>query len=93
VRLEAKPGKKDDPEKFLKGGLAIVEKEPATVTWFAMQFGPSSYGIFDAFPNEEGRETHLSGKVAAALLEKAPQLLARPPEIERVDDLAAKLPS
>ena len=93
VRLEAKPGKEEDLEKFLKNGLAVVEKEPDTITWFAIQFGPSTYGIFDAFPNEEGREAHLAGKVAAALLEKAPHILARPPEIERVDVLAAKLPS
>ena len=92
VRLEAKPGKERDVERFLVGGLPIVEQEPATTAWFGIRLGPSTFGIFDAFPDEEGRQAHLSGKVAAALIARAPELLARPPEIEKVDVLAAKLP-
>jgi quinol monooxygenase YgiN len=92
VRLEAKPGKEEDVADFLRSGLAIVEKEPATIAWFAIQFGPSTFGIFDAFPNEEGRQAHLSGKVAAALKERASELFATPPVIEPIDVLAAKLP-
>jgi quinol monooxygenase YgiN len=92
VRLEAKPGKEVEVEEFLKGGLAIVEGEPATTAWFAIRLGPSTFGIFDAFPDDAGRQAHLSGQVAAALMAKAPDLLAQPPSIEKVDVLAAKLP-
>jgi quinol monooxygenase YgiN len=92
VRLEAKPGKEADVENFLRGGLAVVQQEPATTAWFALRLGPSTFGIFDAFPDEAGRQAHLSGKVAAALMAKAPELLSQPPVIEKVDVLAAKLP-
>ncbi|MDD2541755.1 MAG: antibiotic biosynthesis monooxygenase [Desulfuromonadaceae bacterium] len=93
VRLEAKPGKENDVEEFLRGGLAVVLQEPATIAWFALRLGPSSFGIFDAFPDETGRQAHLSGQVAAALMAKAPELLSQPPVIEKVDVLAVKLPS
>ncbi len=92
VRLEAKPGKEAEVESFLRGGLPIVEDEPATIAWFAIRLGPTTFGIFDAFPDEAGRQAHLSGQVAAALMAKAPELLATPPVIEKVDVLAAKLP-
>jgi quinol monooxygenase YgiN len=92
VRLEAKPGKEGEVEQFLQGGLALVQEEPGTIAWFAIRFGPSTFGIFDAFPDEAGRQAHLSGKVAAALMDKASDLLAKPPSIEKLDVLAAKLP-
>ena len=92
VRLEAKPGKEREVETFLRGGLPIVEDEPATIAWFAIRLGPSTFGIFDAFPDESGRQAHLSGRVAAALMAKASELLSKPPAIEKVDVLAAKLP-
>lgn len=92
VRLEAKPGKEVAVENFLKGGLAIVEEEPATTTWFALRLGPSSFGIFDTFPNEAGRQAHLAGRVAAALMAQASELLSQAPRIEKVDILASKLP-
>lgn len=92
VRLEAKPGKEREVADFLRGGLAIVEEEPATIAWFALQLGPSTFGIFDAFPDEAGRQAHLSGRVAAALMAKASELLSQPPLIEKVDLLATKLP-
>ena len=92
VRLDAKPGKEREVEAFLKGGLAIVREEPATTAWFAIRMGPSTFGIFDAFPDEAGRQAHLSGRVAAALMAKAGELLANPPKIEKIDVLAAKLP-
>jgi quinol monooxygenase YgiN len=92
VRLEAKPGKEAEVESFLRGGLPIVEGEPATIAWFGIRLGPSTFGIFDAFPDEDGRQAHLTGQVAAALMEKAAELLAEPPTIEKVDVLAAKLP-
>lgn len=92
VRLEAKPGKEAEVEAFLKSGLPLVEEEPATTAWFGLRLGPSTFGIFDAFPDESGRDAHLSGRVAAALMAKASELLAQPPSIEKVDVLAAKLP-
>ena len=91
VRLEAKPGKEAEVESFLRGGLPLVEDEPATTAWFGIR-GPSTFGIFDAFPDDAGRQAHLSGKVAAALMAKASDLFAKPPAIEKVDVLAAKLP-
>jgi quinol monooxygenase YgiN len=90
VRLEAKPGKEADVEQFLRGGLSIVQQEPATMDWFAIRIGPSTFGIFDTFPDEAGRDAHLGGRVAAALMAKAPELLAKAPVIEKVDVLAAK---
>ena len=92
VRLEAKPGKEAEVESFLKSGLSLVEEEPDTTVWFAIRMGQSTFGIFDAFPNESGRQAHLSGKVAAALMEKASDLFAQAPVIEKVGVLAAKLP-
>ncbi|MEZ0605575.1 putative quinol monooxygenase [Paraburkholderia sp. IW21] len=92
VRLEAKPGKEKDVEAFLLSGLPLVQEEPATTAWFGLKLGPSTYGIFDAFPDEAGREAHLNGKVAAALMAKAGELFATPPTIQKVDVLAAKLP-
>ena len=91
VRLEAKPGKESDVENFLNSGLALVREEPETTAWFAIRMNHSPFGIFDAFPNEAGREAHLTGKVAAALMANASELLAKPPSIEKVDVLAAKL--
>jgi quinol monooxygenase YgiN len=92
VRLEAKQGKETEVENFLKSGLAIVEGEPATTAWFAIRMSRSTFGIFDAFPDESGRQAHLTGRVAAALKEKTSELLASPPSIEKFDVLAAKLP-
>lgn len=92
VRLEAKPGKEAEVEQFLKDGLPLVQEEPATTAWFAIRLSPSTFGIFDAFPDEEGRQAHLSGKVAAALMAKAEELFVEPPAIESVDVIAVKLP-
>jgi len=92
VRLEAKPGKEQEVQAFLKSGLALVQEEPETTAWFGLKLGPSTFGIFDAFPSDAGRQAHLSGKVAAALMANASTLLAQPPSIEKVDVLAAKLP-
>lgn len=92
VRLEAKPGKEEAVAEFLRGGLAIVQDEPQTIAWFAIRMGASTFGIFDAFPDDAGRRAHLAGRVAAALMAKAGELLSEPPRIEPVDVLAAKLP-
>ena len=90
VKLKAKPGKEAELGQLLKGALPLAQEESETAVWFALQFGPSTFGIFDAFAGESGREAHLAGRIAAALMAKAPDLLAEPPNIERVDIMAAK---
>ncbi len=92
VRLQAKPGKETEVARFLEGGLALANQETSTPIWFALRLGPSTFGIFDAFADEAGRKAHLAGQIAAALMAKAPELLAEPPQIEQVDVLAAKIP-
>ena len=92
VRLDAKPGQEAAVAAFLEGGLSLVEQEPATITWYAIRLGPSTFGIFDTFPDDQGRDAHLAGRVAEALMAKAPELLASPPVIQKLDVLAAKLP-
>lgn len=91
VRLDARPGKEEDLATFLTDALPLVEDEPETVAWLAVRISASSFAIVDVFPDESGRRAHLDGPVAAALTEKATELLAEAPEIERVDVLAAKL--
>jgi quinol monooxygenase YgiN len=93
VRLQAKTGHEENVENFLKEALPLVHDEPATLLWFAVRLGPATFAIIDAFPNEDGRQAHLSGQVASALMEKAPDLLATEPSIERFDILAEKLPA
>ena len=92
VRLEAKPGKEQEVAKFLQAGLGLAQEERTTPVWFALQLGPSTFGIFDAFADEAGREAHLNGPIAQALGANAPALLAKAPSIERIDVLGAKLP-
>ena len=92
VQLEAKPGKEAAAEEFLRAGAALAQNEPATTAWFGIRLGPRTFGVFDAFQDEAGRQAHLSGKVAAALMAKAPELFEKPPTIEKVDILAGKLP-
>ncbi|MGH2540198.1 MAG: putative quinol monooxygenase [Actinomycetota bacterium] len=92
VPLKAKPGKEGDVASFLEGGLALVEEEPATTAWFAIQLGPSEFAIVDFFPDDAGRQAHLSGRVAEALMAQAPDLFEGSPEINQADVIAAKLP-
>jgi quinol monooxygenase YgiN len=91
ARLEAKPGKADDVAAFLKSALPLANAEPQTKAWFALKLGPTTFGIFDAFPDDAGRQAHLKGQIASTLMAKAPDLFAQPPKIESVDVLAAKL--
>jgi quinol monooxygenase YgiN len=91
AKLEAKTGKETEVENFLKSALPLVEEEPGTIAWFAIRMGSSSFGIFDVFNDEAGRQAHLSGKVAAALMAKAADLFAKPPEIQKWDVLESKL--
>jgi quinol monooxygenase YgiN len=88
--VEAKPGKEAEVEAFLESGRSIVEQEPGTVVWYAFRVNESTFGIFDAFTDEEGRQAHLSGQIPAALGEVGPQLLAKDPDIRLVDVLAVK---
>ena len=92
VRIEAKPGRESDVEAFLRQGRSLVEEEPGTARWFAVRFGPSTFGIFDAFPDDDGRQAHLQGKVAEALLGSVGELIDEP-TIEQVDVIAEKPPS
>ena len=92
VPLESKPGKEKEVAEFLKSALPLVNAEPGTVSWFAIQEGLSSFAIFDTFDDEAGREAHLNGEVAAALMAKAGELLVKPPAIHKIAILADKLP-
>jgi len=91
--LEAKPGKEGELASFLEGALPLAQDEPDTTAWFAIKLDDSTYGIFDVFPSDSGRKAHLDGPIAAALMEKADELLSSPPDIKQLDVLAAKLPS
>jgi len=90
ARLEVKPGKEETVEAFLKSALPMAEEEKDTISWYALRIGPSTFGIFDTFNDEEGREAHLKGKIAAALMEHADELLSALPVIEKVELLAVK---
>ena len=92
ARLEAKPGKEDALAAFLMQGLELANQETTTPLWFALRLGPSTFAVFDAFRDETGRQNHLAGPIAKALIAQAPNLLAAPPVIEPVDVLGAKLP-
>ena len=91
ARIEAKPGKEAAVRDLLAGAVALANQERQTTVWFALQFGPSSFGVFDAFADDAGRQAHLDGEIAKALMANAPTLLSKPPQIDPVDVLAAKL--
>jgi quinol monooxygenase YgiN len=90
AKLVAKPGKEEEVAAFLKSALPLAENEGATVFWFALRLSKSEFGIFDAFPDEAGRTAHLNGPIASALMERAAELLAEAPRIDKVELLAAK---
>jgi len=91
VRLEAKPGKEKEVAEFLKQGLQLAHQEATTPLWFALRLGPSTFAVFDAFRDEAGRQNHLNGPIAKALMAQAPNLLATPPVIEPMEVLGVKL--
>lgn len=91
ARLEAKPGKADAVAAFLEQGLEMANQEATTPVWFALRLGPTTFAIFDAFHDEEGRQKHLNGPIAQALMTQAPNLLAATPVIERMEVLGVKL--
>ena len=90
ARVEAKPGKENEVLGFLKSALPLAEGEAGTVRWYALKIGPSTFGIFDTFETEAGRQAHLNGQIAAALMANASALLAKDPVIERVELIAVK---
>lgn len=92
LRLEAKRGQEAAVADFLAGALPLANAESGTTAWFALKFGPSTFGVFDAFADEAGRQAHLNGPIAAALMANAAVLFSAPPNIEKIDLLAAKLP-
>ncbi len=92
VRLEAKPGKEEDVAAFLMQGLELAQQETTTPLWFALRLGPTTFGVFDSFRDEAGRQNHLNGPIRKALMAQASTLLAAPPVIEHIDVLGAKLP-
>lgn len=91
ARLEAKPGKETEVGELLETGLRLAHQERTTPVWFALRLGPTTFGIFDAFLDERGRELHLKGPIAKALMERAPDLLSEPPRIEVLEVLGAKI--
>jgi quinol monooxygenase YgiN len=93
ARFEAKPGKEAEVARFLQAALEMARQEPTTLMWFALQLGPSTFGVFDGFADEAGRQVHLNGPIAQALMAKAPELFSTPPSIEPVTLLGAKLPA
>lgn len=90
--VESKPGKEDEVEAFLKSAQSLAEREAETTSWYAVRIGPSKFGIFDTFPDEQGRVAHLTGEIGKALAAKAPELFAKEPEIHRLIILASKTP-
>ena len=91
ARLEAKPDKAEEVAAFLMQGLQLANTEKTTPVWFALRLGPTTFAIFDAFTDDAGRQAHLNGPIAKALMAAAPKLLAAPPAIEPVDVLGAKI--
>ena len=92
VQVEAKPGKEQEVAEFLKSARAVAEKEPGTITWYAVKLGDAKFGIFDTFADEKGRDAHLNGEIAKALFAKAQELFVKEPKVHKIDILAAKIP-
>jgi quinol monooxygenase YgiN len=90
ARIEAKPGKEAAVAQLLEGGLAMAREEPTTPIWFALRLSPTTFGVFDAFHDEAGRQRHLNGPIAQALVAKAPELFAGPPSMEPIEVLGLK---
>jgi len=90
VPLEAKPGKEQEVADFLRSAIPLVNAEPGTISWYAIQEGPSSFAIFDTFDDENGRDAHLNGQVATSLMAEAGELFAKPPKIHKLSILADK---
>lgn len=90
VMLKAKPGKEAEVEAFLKQGAEMSKDEPKTVTWYGVKMAPGLYGVFDTFDDEAGRDAHMNGEIAKALMAKAPELFSNELQIEKMEILARK---
>jgi quinol monooxygenase YgiN len=90
AHLKAKPEKRAEVEAFLKSALPLAQQEKQTITWYAFAEDEGSYGVFDTFDTEAGRQAHLDGPIAKALMSKASELLAEPPQIHKITLLADK---
>jgi quinol monooxygenase YgiN len=88
--VKAKPGKEAEVEAFLKSALPLAQAEPETISWYAIKIDDSTFGVFDTFADDGGRDAHLNGKIAGALMEHAAELLSEAPDIRKIDILAAK---
>ena len=91
ARFEAKPGKENEVAAFLETARQMAAKEPTTIHWYAIRMSPSTFGVFDTFDDEAGRQKHLNGPIGQALMAKAPELFSSPPSIEPVDVLGSKI--
>lgn len=92
AQMEAKPGKEQEVEAFLKSAQPMAEREQGTTTWYALKIGQNKYGIFDTFADDKGRDAHLNGEIAKALFAKAKDLFTKEPEITKPTILAVKAP-
>jgi quinol monooxygenase YgiN len=90
VRLIPKAGKEAEVEAFLKQGAAMAKDEPGTKTWYGLKEDDNVYSVFDTFDDEAGREAHLNGAIAKALMAKADELFAEPPHISKISIVANK---
>ena len=90
VMLKAKPGKEQEVEDFLKAGASMSQNEPGTVTWYGVKMAPGLYGVFDTFHDEQGRDAHMNGDIAKALMAKAPELFSNQLQIEKMEIMASK---
>ncbi len=90
AQLEAKPGKEKEVEEFLRSAQPLAEREPGTLSWYAIKMGPGKYGIFDTFADENGRNAHLNGEIAKALFAKAADLFSKSPDVAKPEVLAVK---
>ncbi len=88
--LKAKSGKENEVEQFIKGAIDLARQENKTLTWYSFKIDTNTFGIFDTFENEEGREAHLNGEIAKALMENADRLLSEAPKIQKIEILSAK---
>jgi len=88
--LKAKTGKEDEVAQFIKGAVDLARQEDKTLTWYSFKIDNSTFGIFDSFEDEAGRDAHLNGDIAKALMENADRLLSEAPDIKKIDILSAK---
>jgi quinol monooxygenase YgiN len=88
--LEAKPEKAAELATLLEQARELAVAERQTVSWYAFKADEVTYGIFDTFETDAGRQAHLAGEIAQALITAAPELLAKEPDIRTVQLLAVK---